>query len=333
MGMGSSSFTVTSEQTGLSPTLEYPAVPYGPSDFHCERTLSSWNDPLALNAGWLSGLTDLNTEKEEVQQRIADYFTDLIGIGFSAFRIDAAKHIKPDDLVGILSKFQANMGGKLPADWFTWLEVLLGGEHDMLMCNKDSGYNFGEYLTEKLEAAGITGGDLEKVKIWFTGYPSETSADCGKVSQTRELVQNDDHDQQNPGSSSRDMHDQGSVLVKTHDIDAHRGFEVKLFQNPNGAVDNSNSWPLRAVLSSYWFLDDGTMAPPDGFSDCATGCAGDSCKAGCKGRPKISAYSAASTGYDDDGGYTRVHRDAAIVAAMRSWMGLGAWEFNATTVY
>lgn len=31
--------------TDQHPALEYPAVPYRPSDFHCERPLNSWNDP------------------------------------------------------------------------------------------------------------------------------------------------------------------------------------------------------------------------------------------------------------------------------------------------
>lgn len=96
-------------------------------------------DPLILNAGWLSGLVDINTEKETVQQRIADYLTDLLSIGFSGFRIDAAKHISPDDIVGILTKLRKNMGGKMPDDWITWLEVLLGGEGSMLMCDVNSG--------------------------------------------------------------------------------------------------------------------------------------------------------------------------------------------------
>ena len=43
--------------------------------------------------GWLVGLVDINTEKENVQERIADYLTDLLSIGFSGFRIDAAKHV------------------------------------------------------------------------------------------------------------------------------------------------------------------------------------------------------------------------------------------------
>ena len=74
--------------------------------------------------GWLSGLVDINTEKESVQQRIADYMTDLLSIGFSGFRIDAAKHVSPDDLVGILTKLKTNLGGSMTSDWITWLEVM-----------------------------------------------------------------------------------------------------------------------------------------------------------------------------------------------------------------
>jgi alpha-amylase len=125
--------------SGKPPSQEYPAADLGPTDFHCERPLNSWNDPLQLNAGWLSGLTDVNTEKDNVRERIADYLTDLISIGFSGFRIDAAKHISPDNLVAILTKFRNNVGGTLPDDFITWLEILLGGEGDLLMCNGDSG--------------------------------------------------------------------------------------------------------------------------------------------------------------------------------------------------
>lgn len=90
--------------TGKPPSQEFPAAHLGPTDFHCERALNSWTDPLTLNAGWLSGLTDINTEKDNVRERIADYMADLLSIGFSGFRIDAAKHISPDDLVAILTK-------------------------------------------------------------------------------------------------------------------------------------------------------------------------------------------------------------------------------------
>ena len=79
--------------------MEFPAVPYTPSDFHCERSLNSWTDPNILSRGWLTGLTDLNTEKDYVRQRIADFITAMLSMGVSGVRIDAAKHIHPTDLV------------------------------------------------------------------------------------------------------------------------------------------------------------------------------------------------------------------------------------------
>ena len=74
---------------------------------------------------------DLNTEHDNVQERLADYLTDLISIGFSGFRVDAAKHMRPDDLVGIFDKLKRNLGGNLPEDFISWWEILLGGEADV----------------------------------------------------------------------------------------------------------------------------------------------------------------------------------------------------------
>ena len=61
------------------------------------------------------------------------------------FRINARK--------AIFTKFRRNVGGKLPEDFITWLEILLGGESDLLMCNGDSGYNYGKYFQDALLAA------------------------------------------------------------------------------------------------------------------------------------------------------------------------------------
>jgi alpha-amylase len=133
-----------STNTGLYPGDEYPGVPYNPTDFHCERSLNSWNSPFDMNYGWLSGLVDLNTESPYVQQRIAHYFADLLSIGFSGFRMDAAKQISPTDIAQIMAKFKTSMGGAdLPKDFITYLEVLIGGEKDLLMCD-DGDYNYGK---------------------------------------------------------------------------------------------------------------------------------------------------------------------------------------------
>jgi alpha-amylase len=132
----------------------------------------------------------------------------------------------------------------------------------------------------------------------------------------RSVIQNDDADQQNPGSSSRDMGNDGCVLIKGCQESEHRAFEEKLFTSPNGATDNDNDFPIRVVLSSYYWYGNGVQGLPDGQSDCST------CKvncAGCQTFPKMQAYNNSSVGYDKTG-FTRVHRDKQIIAAMQSWI-------------
>ena len=252
-----------SQNTDLPPGNEFPAVPYGPLDFHCERTLGSWNDPFQLNYGWLVGLADLNSERPYVQERIASYFVDLLGAGFSGFRIDAAKHISPDALADILRIFRQKMGGTFPEDFVTWLEVIIGGEKDLLCCQYNS-YNWYAYFTDALKARGFSDADILKIKIWSSDYPKEFPI-CGSwiIPSERFAIQNDDHDQQNDGSSSRDMGDKGSILIKEKNADKHRGFEEQLFRRTDG------NWKLKMVLSSYTFMNDGAAGYPDGWSDCS----------------------------------------------------------------
>jgi alpha-amylase len=117
------------ENTDDIPGCEFPAAAVGVTDFHCERSLNSWTDPFQLNYGWLSGLTDVDTESDYMRERIAAYMTDLLSIGFSGFRLDAAKHVMPESLAAIFGKLKRNLGGgDLPEDFMTYLEVLIGGE-------------------------------------------------------------------------------------------------------------------------------------------------------------------------------------------------------------
>jgi len=96
LGLGKTQITL-----GLDLGVNLPAVPYIATDFHCDRGISSWTDPFQLNNGWLSGLADLDTESDYVRQRIVAYMADLISIGFSGFRMDAAKHIQPASIAAI----------------------------------------------------------------------------------------------------------------------------------------------------------------------------------------------------------------------------------------
>jgi alpha-amylase len=312
--------------TGQRPGMEYPAVPYGPLDFHCERSLSSWSDPFALNYAWLVGLADLNTESEYVQQRIADYLTELLSIGFSGFRVDAAKHIKPDDLAAIFAKFKHNLGGgDLPADFIAYLEVIIGGEKDLLFCQENN-YNFGTYFASAMKREGLSDSDVYKIKIWSSDYPKEFPI-CGYwvIPSEREVAENDCHDDQFAQSSSRDMGDKGSVLVREKDVPKHRFFEKQLFTRTDG------NWKIKLVLSSYTFRSNGAVAPPDGLSDCNL-CTNSECKQKCTKSmpysaahdPNVCGYTCVKDGSWQEGVYTRVHRDMGIILAMRQWMGLPA---------
>ena len=87
---------------------EYPSIPYFPSDFHCFGEIVDWDDPIQLCNGYLVGLVDVNTEKEYPRQRIADFFTELISIGFSGISIPNVRHIPSFSMAQILKKFKAN---------------------------------------------------------------------------------------------------------------------------------------------------------------------------------------------------------------------------------
>jgi len=51
------------------------------------------------------------------------------------------------------------MGGQLPNDWMTYLEIIIGGEADLLMC-RDNYYNFGKSFEADMAKEGFTQDDI-----------------------------------------------------------------------------------------------------------------------------------------------------------------------------
>ena len=298
--------------SGKKPGLEFPSVPYFASDFHCDRACNAWTNPFILNYGWLSGLTDLNTEKEYVQQRIADYLTELLSIGVSGVRIDAAKHIYPLSLAKIFKKLKDNLGGvEYPEDFSAYLEVLFGNEKELLLCGGGD-YSYGQPFVDKMKSEGLSDDDIDKIKIWGSDYPKEFPI-CGywEITPKRHVIGLDCHDDQNPGSSSRDMQDKGSVYIRERNSEKHRNFNIQMFTRTEA------DWKMKLLLSSYSFMENGGAGFPDGKSECSA-CTGEQCKKNCeKSVPYQKAYNPNSIGYDTgdksnwkEGSYTRVHRDS-----------------------
>jgi alpha-amylase len=214
------------------------------------------------------------------------------------------------------------MGGTLPADFISWLEVLIGGEKRLLCCEYNS-YNYYEYLNDALKRNGLSSTDVAKIKIWSADFPKEHPA-CGNwvLPSERFAIQYDDHDQQAPGSSSRDMGDKGTVLIKEKNVDSHRNFNMELFNRQDG------NWKIRLILSGYSFAANGANGFPDGKSDCAKYKGKEGVK--CVGLAYRPAFRQDACGYSIigsdgrwiDGEYTRVHRDVGVINSMRKWMGL-----------
>ncbi|RDI66716.1 alpha-amylase [Nocardia pseudobrasiliensis] len=84
---------------------EYPAVPYGPDDFHHCGTpndaIENYSDRYQTHHCQTLNASDLATENDRVRDRIAGYLNDLLSLGIDGFRVDSAKYIAPEDLSAI----------------------------------------------------------------------------------------------------------------------------------------------------------------------------------------------------------------------------------------
>jgi alpha-amylase len=106
----------------------YPGL-YTPADFHPPCTVTNYQDMANVQNCELLGLADLDTSKDNVRQRIADYLLDLAHIGVKGYRIDAAKHINPLDLNAILRKVNAVLSAEGRSLPYVFGEVVdYGGE-------------------------------------------------------------------------------------------------------------------------------------------------------------------------------------------------------------
>lgn len=94
----------TGNSTGNVGKRLFPAVPYGPNDFH--ESCSIRGESYGTNANEvrncdLAGLADLNQGSPYVREKLVEFLNRLIDYGVAGFRVDAAKHMWPKDLEAI----------------------------------------------------------------------------------------------------------------------------------------------------------------------------------------------------------------------------------------
>jgi len=89
---------------------DFPGVPYTSSDFHdCTNCggcccINAWTDIDMVRNCPLVGLIDLDQKVSHVQDMMIEYMNRVIGYGVAGFRIDAGKHMWPDDLSAIWNR-------------------------------------------------------------------------------------------------------------------------------------------------------------------------------------------------------------------------------------
>jgi alpha-amylase len=140
---------------------DFPTVPFGPSDFGdsiCKSgsgNIENYNDNEQVRNCKLVGLPDLLLSKDYVMDKIVEYLNRLINIGVAGFRVDAAKHMWPNDLNKLIGKL-TNLPSRIFGDGkrpFVYFEVIdLGGEPikntDYTWIARVSEFRYGKSLSE-----------------------------------------------------------------------------------------------------------------------------------------------------------------------------------------
>ncbi|MCB9797077.1 MAG: alpha-amylase family protein [Alphaproteobacteria bacterium] len=82
---------------------DFPGL-YGDEHFHgCRRGIEDWSSAWEIQNCELATLPDLATEHSLVRSTLHGYLDHLLELGVAGFRLDAAKHVPPEDLSAILA--------------------------------------------------------------------------------------------------------------------------------------------------------------------------------------------------------------------------------------
>ncbi|KAJ8942593.1 hypothetical protein NQ318_006223 [Aromia moschata] len=190
--MAASSGSGTAGSTCDADSKSFPAVPYDSSDFHESCAINNYNDATNVRNCELEGLKDLDQSKEDVRGKIVDFLNHCVSLGVSGFRVDAAKHMWPDDLKEIYSSVNDLPSGGRP---FFYQEVSMGSGEAI---SKKEYIDFGTVLEFKFgtELGNAFQGNnaLHYLETWGPEWGLLDSGDA--------VVFIDNHDNQRTGSSS-----------------------------------------------------------------------------------------------------------------------------------
>ncbi|MBK8211978.1 MAG: alpha-amylase family protein [Rhodospirillales bacterium] len=268
LGVGGSSFNPQ--------TRQYPGVPYGPPDFHPQCNID-YGDAGSVRNCWIEGsLPDLRVETDYVRQKLIDHMNDLISLGVAGFRIDAGKHVRPEDLEAILGKVH-NIGEAInprtgqafhaPVQRpYIFIEVIRGEKEpvqpvDYTYLGNVTEFYYGRQLAGKFRDPQQR---LAQIRT-FPGHPA--SADWGLLPSYQAVAFLDNHDNQRGHGNGAWQSDGRIANILTHHFDGNLYNLANVFMLawPYGypVVMSSYEWPINVQWSQDKFRDvNDWMGPP-----------------------------------------------------------------------
>lgn len=135
--------------------------------FHSYGDISDYSDRKEVTQGNLLGLTDLNTQNEEIQQYVLSYLKQCVADGADGFRYDGAKHIELDtddkEYAGDFWDVVTKNGAK-----FQYGEILQGGADRLssyaLKLNVTTS-KYGEEVRKAVTYDDVSAGLLEDYRV------------------------------------------------------------------------------------------------------------------------------------------------------------------------
>lgn len=236
------------------------AYRYDSNDFHNQCKID-YSNADSIRKCWIEGsLPDLvieDTAGDRAKTRIAEFLNSMIDMGVAGFRIDAAKHMHPNDIVNINSRLK-NL--RSDANWFAtgerpyiYQEVIWGDRQpvkpeDYQTTSNGKKLNVLEfrYGTEIAKKFRESDG---QIRDFFTYNFPVASSGWGMLDSSYSFVFTDNHDNQRGHGSgyftSEDDNSVGGIVTHYYDGALYNLANVFMLAWPYGSpqVMSSYAWP------------------------------------------------------------------------------------------
>lgn len=224
---------------------DFPDVPFNRTHFHQTCSIQNYSNATEVRSCELSSLPDLNQSNLFVREKIIEFMNHLLDLGVAGFRMDACKHMAPNDLriiYGSLKPLSADNGFIENTRAFFFQEVIDMGNEAV----KRQEYTALGTVTEFTYSTQIgmvfrqIERDLSALQNWGT--------QSGFLPSRYSFVFVDNHDNQRGHGSG------GSMILNFKERNLYTKATAFMLAHPHG-----ESHPR--IMSSYYF-DDPSQGPP-----------------------------------------------------------------------